>query len=179
MPRDFTDFEFNFLTSDDSEEIIKFLDEQLAPRVPLIKATGETSASLLGKIYMRDVLNCLESGLSFAARHKTTKTIAGVALSEIFSLEETLKVAAMVSCLYSLKRGRLTRALTLLEHGMSVISIATDLKVTRMAIYNLKKAAASLPPGTVPPRKVGSGVPKKTSLGTDNILKWEVARQFL
>ncbi|KAK8739971.1 hypothetical protein OTU49_003298, partial [Cherax quadricarinatus] len=95
MPRDFTDFEFNFLTSDDSEEIIKFLDEQLAPRVPLIKATGETSASLLGKIYMRDVLNCLESGLSFAARHKTTKTIAGVALSEIFSLEETLKVAAM------------------------------------------------------------------------------------
>nr|XP_053629090.1 uncharacterized protein LOC128686275 [Cherax quadricarinatus] len=95
MPRDFTDFEFSFLTSDDSEEIIKFLDEQLAPRVPLIKATGETSASLLGKIYMRDVLNCLESGLSFAARHKTSKTIAGVALSEIFSLEETLKVAVM------------------------------------------------------------------------------------
>ncbi|KAK8726960.1 hypothetical protein OTU49_010162 [Cherax quadricarinatus] len=46
-----------------------------------------------------------------------------------------------------------TRALTLLEQGMSVISIVADLKVSRKAIYNLMKAAASLPPGTVPPRR--------------------------
>lgn len=40
-----------------------------------------------------------------------------------------------------------TRALTLLEQGVSVIRIAADLKVTSMAIYNLgKAAAASVPP---------------------------------
>ncbi|KAK8743380.1 hypothetical protein OTU49_001411 [Cherax quadricarinatus] len=69
-----------------------------------------------------------------------------------------------------------TRALTLLKQGMSVISVATDLKVTRMAIYNFKKAAASLPPGTIPPRKVKSGALKKTSLRTDMILKRSVIR---
>ncbi|KAK8739969.1 hypothetical protein OTU49_003295, partial [Cherax quadricarinatus] len=60
------------------------------------KAIEETSPSLLGEnIYMRDVRSCLASGLSLAARHKTSKTIVGVSLNKIFSLEETLKVAAM------------------------------------------------------------------------------------
>ncbi|KAG0725462.1 Transposable element Tcb1 transposase [Chionoecetes opilio] len=43
-----------------------------------------------------------------------------------------------------------------------------------MAIYNLKKAVESLPPGTVPPRKPGSGAPKKTSPRTDKIMRREV-----
>ncbi|XP_069937283.1 uncharacterized protein [Cherax quadricarinatus] len=95
MQRDFTDFEFSFLTSDDSEEIIKFLDEHLLPRCPSSKATGETSTNLLGEIYMRDVQSCLASGLSLAARHTTSKIIVGVSLNEIFSLEETHKATTM------------------------------------------------------------------------------------
>lgn len=66
------------------------------------------------------------------------------------------------------------RALALLEQGMSVIRVAADVQVTRMAIYSLKKAAAAHPPGTVPPRKPGSGAPRKTSTRTDKILKREV-----
>lgn len=66
------------------------------------------------------------------------------------------------------------RALTLLQQGIPVMRVAAQLQVTRMAIYNLKKAAATLPPGTVPARKAGSGAPKKTSLHTDKILKQEV-----
>ena len=57
---------------------------------------------------------------------------------------------------------------------MSVICVAADLQVTRMAIYSLKKAAAAHPPGTAPPRKQGSGAPKETSTHTDRILKREV-----
>ncbi|KAG7156092.1 Transposable element Tcb2 transposase-like 4, partial [Homarus americanus] len=53
------------------------------------------------------------------------------------------------------------RALTQLELGMQ-------------AIYNLKHAAAPLPPGAIPKRKVGSGAVRKTSIRTDNILKREV-----
>ncbi|MPC99217.1 hypothetical protein E2C01_094617 [Portunus trituberculatus] len=56
-----------------------------------------------------------------------------------------------------------TRTLTLLEQGMSFICVADDLKVTRRAIYNLKHEAATLPPGTIPSRKMGSGAPRKTS----------------
>ncbi|KAG7158138.1 putative CENP-B N-terminal DNA-binding domain-containing transposase-like [Homarus americanus] len=66
------------------------------------------------------------------------------------------------------------RALTQLELGMSVIRVASDLKVSRQAIYNLKHAAAPLPPGAIPKRKVGSGAVRKTSIRTDNILKREV-----
>ena len=67
-----------------------------------------------------------------------------------------------------------TRALTLLERGMSVLHVAAKFKVTRKVVYNLKKATAKLPPGTVPPRKPGSGTPRKTSKWTDKILKREV-----
>ncbi|KAG0723184.1 hypothetical protein GWK47_005654 [Chionoecetes opilio] len=67
-----------------------------------------------------------------------------------------------------------TRALTLLKEGASVIRVAAEVNVTRMAIYNLKKAVESLPPGTVPPRKPGSGAPQKTSPRTDKIMRREV-----
>ncbi|KAG7158959.1 putative Transposase-containing protein 7, partial [Homarus americanus] len=65
-------------------------------------------------------------------------------------------------------------ALTQLELGMCVLCVAADLKVSRQAIYNLKHAAAPLPPGAIPKRKVGSGAVRKTSIRTDNILKCEV-----
>lgn len=67
-----------------------------------------------------------------------------------------------------------SRALTLLEQGWSVIRVAADLKVTRRVIYNLKQAASGVSPGTIPPRKKGSGAPRKTSPRTDKILKREV-----
>lgn len=70
--------------------------------------------------------------------------------------------------------GEKTRALTLLEQGMSVIRVAEVLKVTRTSVYNLKKAAAAVPPGTTPPRKEGSGAPRKTSQRTDSLLKREM-----
>ncbi|KAG7175342.1 Transposable element Tcb2 transposase-like 1 [Homarus americanus] len=57
---------------------------------------------------------------------------------------------------------------------MSVIRVAADLKVSRQAIYNLKHAAAPLPPGAIPKRKVGSGTVRTTSIRTENILKCEV-----
>lgn len=65
-------------------------------------------------------------------------------------------------------------ALTLLEKEDSVISVARDLGVSRETIYQLKHSAASLPPGTVPQRKEGSGAPKKTTPRTDKLIKREV-----
>ncbi|CAJ0956160.1 unnamed protein product [Ranitomeya imitator] len=73
-----------------------------------------------------------------------------------------------------LKMEEKSRALTLLEKGDSVIAVARDLGVSREAIYQLKRSAASLPPGMVPQRKSGSGAPKKTSPRTDKLLKPEV-----
>ena len=51
-----------------------------------------------------------------------------------------------------------SRALTMLKHGVPVIHMATELHVSRQAIYmyGLKRAAAKLPSGTTPPRKVGT-----------------------
>lgn len=66
------------------------------------------------------------------------------------------------------------RALTLLEKGDSVISVARDLGVSRETIYQLKRSAASLRPGTVPQRKEGSGAPKKTTPRTDKLIQREV-----
>ena len=43
--------------------------------------------------------------------------------------------------------------LTLLELGTTVLLVTAKLKVSRQAIYNLKKASANLPPGVVPKRK--------------------------
>lgn len=44
----------------------------------------------------------------------------------------------------------------------------------KLVVYDLKKAAAELPPGTTPKSKVSSGTKKKTSLRTNNLLKCEV-----
>ena len=41
------------------------------------------------------------------------------------------------------------QALTKVEHGVPVNEIAADLKVSRLAIYKLMKAAKDLPKGTV------------------------------
>ena len=68
----------------------------------------------------------------------------------------------------------MSRALTLLEQGVSVIRVAAELQVTRMTVYRLKKAGDALPPGTTPRRKKGSGRPRKTSARTNFILKKEV-----
>ena len=66
-----------------------------------------------------------------------------------------------------------TRALTFLEQGMSVIRVAADLKVSKQEIYDLKRAAVSLPNGVTQKRKVGSGGQKKTTR-TDSVLRREV-----
>ena len=66
------------------------------------------------------------------------------------------------------------RVLTLLEEGESVIAVARDIGVSREAIYQLKRSAASFSPGMVPKRKSGFGAPKKTSPRTDKLLKCEV-----
>ncbi|KAL7645191.1 UNVERIFIED_CONTAM: hypothetical protein RMT77_003576 [Armadillidium vulgare] len=65
-----------------------------------------------------------------------------------------------------------TRCLTLLEEGKSVIDVATDMKVSRQSIYNLKTQGLSS--RNVPPRKPGSGGKRKTSMSTDQLLKREV-----
>lgn len=67
-----------------------------------------------------------------------------------------------------------SRAIALLDHGMSVIRVSTDLKVSRQAIYRVRDATATVPPGTTPPRKPGSGAPIKTSERSDKLLKREV-----
>ena len=67
-----------------------------------------------------------------------------------------------------------SRALTLLEQGVSVIRVAAELQVTRMTVYCLKKADDALFPGTTQRRKEGSGRPRKTSTRTDFLLKIEV-----
>ena len=56
-----------------------------------------------------------------------------------------------------------------------MIAVARDIGVSREAIYQLKRSAALLPPGMVPKRKSGSGAPKKTSPGTDKLLKHKVS----
>ena len=61
-----------------------------------------------------------------------------------------------------------TTALTLLGQGTSAISVAAELKVSRQAIYDFKKAAAT------PSHKPGSGRKRLTSLRMDMMLKREV-----
>ena len=51
-----------------------------------------------------------------------------------------------------------TQALILLVQEMSVICVAMNLKVTKMVIYNLIKAAAVALPSTLPQHKEGSGL---------------------
>ena len=67
-----------------------------------------------------------------------------------------------------------SRVLTLLEKGELAIAVARDIGVSREAIYQLKRSAASLSPGIVPKRKSSSGAPKKTSPRTNKLLKRKV-----
>ncbi|MPC19089.1 hypothetical protein E2C01_011997 [Portunus trituberculatus] len=62
-----------------------------------------------------------------------------------------------------------SRAIELLDYGMSVIHVATDLKVFRQAIvvFGMRWRC------TTPPRKSGSGAPRKTSARMDKLLKRE------
>ena len=68
----------------------------------------------------------------------------------------------------------MVQGLTKVEHGVPVTKIAADLKVSRQVVYQLMKAARTLPKGTVPKRKIGSERKRKTSGGTDRLLKQEV-----
>ena len=67
-----------------------------------------------------------------------------------------------------------SRAMTMLQHGVSVSCVAADLQVSRTAIYELKRTAAQLPPGTTPHRKVGTGSKKKTTARTDALIRQDV-----
>ena len=67
-----------------------------------------------------------------------------------------------------------TKALTLLGQGISAISVAAESKISCQAIYDLKKAATTVPEGATPSRKPGSGRKRLTSLCTDMMLKREV-----
>ena len=67
-----------------------------------------------------------------------------------------------------------TKALSLLGQGISVICVAVELKVSRQAIYDLKKTAATVSEGATPSRKPGIGRKRMTSLCTDIMLKREV-----
>ena len=67
-----------------------------------------------------------------------------------------------------------TRILTLLEEGIPVSRISMDLHVSRQAIYDLKRVAAQQPPGTTPPRKVGTGNKKKITERSKVLLRREV-----
>ena len=49
-----------------------------------------------------------------------------------------------------------TKALALLGHGISVICVAAELKVSRQASNDLKKAAATVSEGATPSRKPGT-----------------------
>ena len=60
-----------------------------------------------------------------------------------------------------------TKALALLGHGISVVCLAAELKVSRQAINDLKKAAT-------PSHKPGTRRKRLTSLRTDMMLKREV-----
>uniref|UniRef100_A0A0P4WG26 Uncharacterized protein n=1 Tax=Scylla olivacea TaxID=85551 RepID=A0A0P4WG26_SCYOL len=64
---------------------------------------------------------------------------------------------------------RKAHALALLEQRMPVTRVAKEVEVCRQTIHRLLSAAPVLPPGATPPRKKGSGGPKKTSLRTDKM----------
>lgn len=69
-----------------------------------------------------------------------------------------------------------TRILTLIDQGRPINNISQEMGVSRQAIFRLRKAAAQLSPGAVPPRKPGSGRKKTTTPRTDKLLKREVLK---
>ena len=62
----------------------------------------------------------------------------------------------------------------MLQCGSSVTSVAADLHVSRQTLYDLKRAAAKLPSGRTPPRKVDTRVKKKTTARTDALMQRDV-----
>ena len=51
-----------------------------------------------------------------------------------------------------------TQALTTIKMNVPVTKVVADLNVPRQTIYILLKATKGLPEGTVPKRKIGSGM---------------------
>ena len=66
-----------------------------------------------------------------------------------------------------MQMAEISRALTLLQKGDSVIAEARNVGVSRETIYQLKRLATLLPPGMIPKRKSGFGASKKTLPRTD------------
>ena len=62
-----------------------------------------------------------------------------------------------------------TPALTLLKDGGFIANIATDLHVLKRAISDLKQDATGLPDNTMSTRKVGTGMKKRTTDGTNTV----------
>ena len=73
----------------------------------------------------------------------------------------------------------ITKALTLLGQGISILCLAAELKVSRQAIYDLKKAATTILEGVTPPCMPGSGRKRLTSSHMDRMLKREVIANHL
>ena len=67
-----------------------------------------------------------------------------------------------------------TEVLALLGQGISVICVPAELKVSRQAIYDLKKATATVSEGTTPSHKPSTRCKRLTSLRTDMMSKREV-----
>ena len=66
------------------------------------------------------------------------------------------------------------QALKKIKMNVPATKVAADLYVSRQTVYLLLKATKSLPEGTVPKRKIGSGRKRKTTARTDHLLKREV-----
>ena len=62
-----------------------------------------------------------------------------------------------------------TPALTMLKEGVSIAHIAADLHVSKRAISDLKQAATGLSDNTMPTRKAGTGMKKRTTDGTNAV----------
>ena len=60
-------------------------------------------------------------------------------------------------------------ALTMLKEGVSIDHIAADLHVSKRAISDLKQAATGLPDNSMSTRKVGTGMKKRTTDGTNAV----------
>ena len=60
-------------------------------------------------------------------------------------------------------------ALTMLKEGVSTAHIAADLQVSKHAISDLKQVVTGLPDNTVPTRKAGTGMKKRTTDGTNAV----------
>ena len=67
-----------------------------------------------------------------------------------------------------------TKVLALLEHRISVTCVVAELKVSRQAINDLKKATATVSEGATPSGKPGTRRKRLTSVHTDMMLKREV-----